>query len=174
MSRYRDGAVSYLDVVTAQTTELDTQIAALDVDARRLQASVGVRARRRLARRAFMNVSSSARPVPARAHPITSILPASPSQHRPLSLEKDHAMKTLMFATLLSRVRAAGRASATQPDTATAPQTYAATASASLSSQPAWNARPATPLTRAQVYRQLVRAERDGQLAQLNRELYSH
>ena len=44
MSRYRDGAVSYLDVVTAQTTELDTQIAALDVDARRLQASVGVRA----------------------------------------------------------------------------------------------------------------------------------
>ncbi|VWC90752.1 RND transporter [Burkholderia lata] len=42
MSRYRDGAVSYLDVVTAQTTELDTQIASLDVDARRLQASVGL------------------------------------------------------------------------------------------------------------------------------------
>ncbi|WP_256946679.1 MULTISPECIES: DUF4148 domain-containing protein [Burkholderia] len=123
-----------------------------------------------------MNVSSSARPVPARAHPITSILPASPSQHRPLSLEKDHAMKTLMFATLLSALCVAlpGRASATQPDTATAPQTYAATASASLSSQPAWNARSATPLTRAQVYRELVRAERDGQLAQLNRELYSH
>ncbi|MCA3805002.1 efflux transporter outer membrane subunit, partial [Burkholderia sp.] len=42
MSRYRDGAVSYLDVVTAQTTELDTQIASLDADARRLQASVGL------------------------------------------------------------------------------------------------------------------------------------
>lgn len=42
MSRYRDGAVSYLDVVTAQTTELDTQIASLDADARRLKASVGL------------------------------------------------------------------------------------------------------------------------------------
>jgi NodT family efflux transporter outer membrane factor (OMF) lipoprotein len=40
MSRYRDGVVSYLDVVTAQTTELNTQIAALNLDTRRLQASV--------------------------------------------------------------------------------------------------------------------------------------
>ncbi|OXJ36624.1 hypothetical protein CFB82_11555 [Burkholderia sp. HI2714] len=85
-------------------------------------------------------------------------------------------MRTLMFATLLSALCVAlpGRASATQPDAATAPRAFAATASAPSSSQPAWNARPATPLTRAQVYRQLVRAERDGQLAQLNRELYSH
>ncbi|CAB3754606.1 hypothetical protein B7G54_12085 [Burkholderia puraquae] len=87
-------------------------------------------------------------------------------------------MKTLMFATLLSALCVAlpGRASATQPDAATAPQTFAAAAAApSLSSsQQAWSARPATPLTRAQVYRQLVRAERDGELAQLNRELYSH
>ncbi len=86
-------------------------------------------------------------------------------------------MKTLMFATALSALCIAlpGRASATQPDTAAAPQTVAATATAPLSSQqPAWNTRPATPLTRAQVYRQLVHAERDGQLAQLNRELYSH
>ncbi|HGL6719073.1 DUF4148 domain-containing protein [Burkholderia contaminans] len=85
-------------------------------------------------------------------------------------------MKTLMFATLLSALCVAlpGRASATPPGPATAPQTYAATASAPLTSRPSWNARPATPLTRAQVYRELVRAERDGQLAQLNRELYSH
>jgi len=85
-------------------------------------------------------------------------------------------MKTLMFATALSALCVAlpGRASATQPDTAAAPQTYAATTPAPLSSQPAWNARPTTPLTRAQVYRELVHAERDGQLAQLNRELYSH
>ena len=42
MSRYRDGAVSYLDVVTAQTTELNTQILALNVNTRRLLASVGL------------------------------------------------------------------------------------------------------------------------------------
>ncbi|HEY1999147.1 efflux transporter outer membrane subunit [Paraburkholderia sp.] len=42
MSRYRDGVVSYLDVVTAQTTELNTQIQALDVNTRRLLASVGL------------------------------------------------------------------------------------------------------------------------------------
>jgi NodT family efflux transporter outer membrane factor (OMF) lipoprotein len=42
MSRYRDGVVSYLDVVTAQTTELDTQILALNVNTRRLLASVGL------------------------------------------------------------------------------------------------------------------------------------
>ncbi|MFM0741138.1 efflux transporter outer membrane subunit [Paraburkholderia xenovorans] len=42
MSRYRDGVVSYLDVVTAQTTELTTQIAALNLDTRRLLASVGL------------------------------------------------------------------------------------------------------------------------------------
>jgi NodT family efflux transporter outer membrane factor (OMF) lipoprotein len=42
MSRYRDGVVSYLDVVTAQTTELNTQIAALNLNTRRLLASVGL------------------------------------------------------------------------------------------------------------------------------------
>ncbi|KVG10016.1 efflux transporter outer membrane subunit [Burkholderia thailandensis] len=39
-SRYRDGVVSYLDVVTSQTTELDIEIAALDLDTRRVLASV--------------------------------------------------------------------------------------------------------------------------------------
>lgn len=42
MSRYKDGVVSYLDVVTAQTTELSTQILALNVNTRRLLASVGL------------------------------------------------------------------------------------------------------------------------------------
>jgi outer membrane protein TolC len=41
-SQYRDGAVSYLDVVTAQTTELDAQIASLDLRTRQLVASVNL------------------------------------------------------------------------------------------------------------------------------------
>ncbi|MFX1734131.1 efflux transporter outer membrane subunit [Paraburkholderia sp. A1RI_3L] len=42
MSRYRDGVVSYLDVVTAQTTALTTQISALELHTRRLKAAVGL------------------------------------------------------------------------------------------------------------------------------------
>ncbi|WP_414443309.1 efflux transporter outer membrane subunit [Burkholderia sp. 22PA0106] len=42
MSRYRDGVVSYLDVVTAQTTELNTKIAMLELDTRRQLAAVGL------------------------------------------------------------------------------------------------------------------------------------
>ncbi|WP_321792191.1 DUF4148 domain-containing protein [Burkholderia pyrrocinia] len=85
-------------------------------------------------------------------------------------------MKTSMFALLLCALCVAlpGRASATQPGAATAPQALASTAPAPSSPNTAWNTPQATPLTRAQVYRELVRAERDGQLAQLNRELYSH
>ncbi|WP_118185541.1 efflux transporter outer membrane subunit [Paraburkholderia phosphatilytica] len=40
MSRYRDGVVSYLDVVTAQTTELDSEVSASNLETRRLVASV--------------------------------------------------------------------------------------------------------------------------------------
>lgn len=117
------------------------------------------RARRRLAWRAFMIVSSSARPVPALARPITWFLPASPSRHRPLTLEKDHAMKTLMFAILLSALCVAlpGRASAMSPAAAAAAQTLASAAPVPLPSQPArnWNSPKAAPLTRAEVYREL-------------------
>ncbi|VBB14841.1 efflux transporter outer membrane subunit [Burkholderia stabilis] len=42
MSRYRDGVVSYLDVVTAQTTELNTKVAMLELNTRRQLASVGL------------------------------------------------------------------------------------------------------------------------------------
>ncbi|QQJ96007.1 DUF4148 domain-containing protein [Burkholderia ambifaria] len=85
-------------------------------------------------------------------------------------------MKTLLFVTLLCALCVAlpGRAAASQSAAATTPQTLASTAPARASSRDAWTAPPATPLTRAQVYRDLVRAQRDGQLAQLNRELYSH
>ncbi|HEY3597862.1 MAG TPA: efflux transporter outer membrane subunit [Paraburkholderia sp.] len=40
MSRYQDGVVNYLDVVTAQTTELDSEISASNLYTRRLNASV--------------------------------------------------------------------------------------------------------------------------------------
>jgi len=42
MSQYRDGVVSYLDVVTAQTTELQTQLITLSLQTRRLVATVGL------------------------------------------------------------------------------------------------------------------------------------
>ncbi|RKP48164.1 efflux transporter outer membrane subunit [Trinickia fusca] len=42
MSRYRDGAVSYLDVVTAQTTQLQAQTVTVELKTRRLLASVGL------------------------------------------------------------------------------------------------------------------------------------
>ncbi len=42
MTLYREGAVSYLDVVTAQTALLQTQQAALDLKTRRLVADVGL------------------------------------------------------------------------------------------------------------------------------------
>jgi len=40
LSRYREGAVNYLEVVTSQTTMLQVQLEALDLDTRQLRASV--------------------------------------------------------------------------------------------------------------------------------------
>ena len=42
ISQYKDGVVSYLDVVTAQTTELTAQISSLDLRTRQLTASVSL------------------------------------------------------------------------------------------------------------------------------------
>lgn len=42
MNRYREGAVSYLEVVQSQTTALDTQRQALDLETRQLRASVAL------------------------------------------------------------------------------------------------------------------------------------
>lgn len=42
MNRYREGAVSYLEVVQSQTTALDTQRNALDLETRQLRASVAL------------------------------------------------------------------------------------------------------------------------------------
>jgi outer membrane protein TolC len=38
--QYREGATSYLDVVTSQTVSLQTELTALDLDTRELRASV--------------------------------------------------------------------------------------------------------------------------------------
>lgn len=40
LTQYREGATSYLDVVTSQTVTLQTELAALDLDTRELRASV--------------------------------------------------------------------------------------------------------------------------------------
>jgi NodT family efflux transporter outer membrane factor (OMF) lipoprotein len=42
LSQYRDGFVSYLDVVTAQTTELSTQLADTQLQTRQIEATVGL------------------------------------------------------------------------------------------------------------------------------------
>ena len=40
LTQYREGATSYLDVVTSQTVTLQTELTALDLDTRELRASV--------------------------------------------------------------------------------------------------------------------------------------
>ena len=40
LTQYREGAASYLDVVTSQTVTLQTELASLDLDTTELRASV--------------------------------------------------------------------------------------------------------------------------------------
>ncbi len=40
LTQYREGATSYLDVVTSQTVTLQTELTSLDLDTRQLRASV--------------------------------------------------------------------------------------------------------------------------------------
>ena len=84
MSRYRDGVVSYLDVVTAQTTELNTKITMLELDTRRQLAAVGLIAALgggwsvdRAATMAATNDKANAAPATRPAAPVPAAMPVS-------------------------------------------------------------------------------------------------
>ncbi|MCM2491406.1 efflux transporter outer membrane subunit [Burkholderia glumae] len=82
-SRYRDGVVSYLDVVTAQATELDTRIAMIELDTRRQLAAVALIAALGGGWRAADAGHDGAAPAPAPAVavPVSAALPAGAAGH---------------------------------------------------------------------------------------------
>ncbi len=92
-------------------------------------------------------------------------------------------MKSLMLAIAFVGATAASASvfaqstKAPAQQNAVAPMQMAANSTAAVSAAGSWVApygQPTAQKTRAQVYRELVHAEQDGQLAHLNSTLYAH
>lgn len=88
-------------------------------------------------------------------------------------------MKSLMIATILSVAATTSAFAQTAPaqGAMSQPNVAPANANATVGQNGAWvppDGQAIAPKTRAQVYQELVEAEKDGQLAYLNSTVYAH